>query len=104
MIKILRDDWKFAGYVTSDCGAIDDFWQRHKTSPDAESAATEALLHGTDVECGNVTYKSLVKAVQDGKLNEKEIDASVQDLHPAESSQNRDKECADHIVHQGGRQ
>jgi beta-glucosidase len=80
MVKILRDDWKFAGYVTSDCGAIDDFWQRHKTSPDAESAAADAVLHGTDVECGNVTYKSLVKAVQDGKLSEKEIDASLKRL------------------------
>ncbi|HEV8505170.1 MAG TPA: glycoside hydrolase family 3 C-terminal domain-containing protein, partial [Chitinophagaceae bacterium] len=80
MIKILRDDWKFAGYVTSDCGAIDDFWQRHKTSPDAESAATNAVLHGTDVECGNVTYKSLTKSVQEGKLSEKEIDASLKRL------------------------
>ena len=80
MMKILRDDWKFTGYVTSDCGAIDDFWQRHKTSPDAESAARDAVLHGTDVECGNVTYKSLVKAVQDGRLSEKEIDASLKRL------------------------
>jgi len=80
MVKILRDDWKFTGYVTSDCGAIDDFWQRHKTSTDAESAAADAVLHGTDVECGNVTYKSLVKAVQDGKLSEKEIDASLKRL------------------------
>ena len=80
MIKILRDDWKFAGYVTSDCGAIDDFWQRHKTSPDAESAATDAVLHGTDVECGNTTYKTLVKAVQDGKLTEKAIDVSLKRL------------------------
>jgi len=80
MVKILRDDWKFTGYVTSDCGAIDDFWQRHKTSPDAESAATDAVLHGTDVECGNVTYKSLIKAVQDGKLSEKDIDASLKRL------------------------
>ena len=80
MMKILRDDWKFTGYVTSDCGAIDDFWQRHKTSPDAESAATDAVLHGTDVECGNVTYKTLVKAVQDGKLSEKELDASLRRL------------------------
>jgi len=77
MVKILREDWKFDGYVTSDCGAIDDFWQRHKTSPDAEAAATDAVLHGTDVECGNLTYKSLVKAVQDGKLSEKEIDVSI---------------------------
>lgn len=80
MVKILRDDWKFTGYVTSDCGAIDDFWKNHKTSPDAESAATDAVLHGTDVECGNVTYKTLVKAVQDGKLTEKEIDVSLKRL------------------------
>lgn len=80
MIRILRDNWKFTGYVTSDCGAIDDFWERHKTSPDAESAATDAVLHGTDVECGNTTYKTLVKAEQDGKLSEKEIDASLERL------------------------
>ncbi len=80
MIKILRDNWKFTGYVTSDCGAIDDFWERHKTSPDAESAATDAVLHGTDVECGNVTYKTLVKAVQEGKLTEKDLDVSLKRL------------------------
>jgi beta-glucosidase len=80
MVNILRNDWKFTGYVTSDCGAIDDFWERHKTSPDAESAATDAVLHGTDVECGNVTYKTLVKAVQDGRLTEKDLDVSVKRL------------------------
>lgn len=80
MIKILRDDWKFAGYVTSDCGAIDDFWQRHKTDHTAEDAAAKAVLHGTDVECGNVTYKSLAKAVQDGKLSEKDLDISLKRL------------------------
>ncbi|MGH2565138.1 MAG: glycoside hydrolase family 3 protein, partial [Ginsengibacter sp.] len=80
MIKILRDDWKFTGYVTSDCGAIDDFYQRHKTSPDAESAAVDAVLHGTDVECGNVTYKTLIKAVQEGKMTEKELDVSLKRL------------------------
>jgi beta-glucosidase len=80
MMDILRKQWKFTGYVTSDCGAIDDFWQRHKTSPDAESAATDAVLHSTDVDCGNVTYKSLVKAVKDGKLSEKDLDVSLKRL------------------------
>jgi len=37
-------------------------------------------LHGTDVECGNVTYKSLAKAVQDGKLSEKDLDGSLRRL------------------------
>jgi len=80
MNNILRNQWGFKGYVTSDCGAIDDFYQRHKTSKDAESAAADAVLHGTDVECGNVTYKSLVAAVKDGKLTTQQLDISVKRL------------------------
>ena len=30
MIDILRNQWKFTGYVTSDCGAIDDFFKHIK--------------------------------------------------------------------------
>lgn len=80
MVNILRNDWKFTGYVTSDCGAIDDFYERHKLFPDAESSATDAVLHGTDVECGNQTYKTLTQAVKDGKLSEKDLDVSLKRL------------------------
>ncbi len=80
MNNILRNEWNFTGYVTSDCGAIDDFYMRHKTSKDAESAAADAVLHGTDVECGNVTYKTLVNAVKDGKLTEQQLDISIKRL------------------------
>lgn len=80
MIDILRNQWKFSGYVTSDCGGIDDFFERHKTHPDAESSAADAVFHGTDVECGNRTYKTLVQAVKDGKITEKQIDVSVKRL------------------------
>lgn len=80
MTSILRNDWHFTGYVTSDCGAIDDFWERHKTSPDAEAAAADAVLHGTDVECGNRTYKTLITAVKDGKLPESQLDISLKRL------------------------
>lgn len=80
MVDILRNQWHFTGYVTSDCGAIDDFYQTHKLLPDAESSATDAVLHGTDVECGNHTYKTLIQAVKDGKLTEKNIDVSLKRL------------------------
>lgn len=80
MVDILRNKWKFKGYVTSDCGAIDDFYETHKMFPDAESSATDAVLHGTDVECGNETYKTLIKAVKDGKLKESDIDVSLKRL------------------------
>jgi len=85
LTNILRNQWKFTGYVTSDCGAIDDMSNAnaHHTSPDQESAASDAVLHGTDVECivGRTTlYPTLVKAVKDGKLSEKDIDISVKRL------------------------
>jgi beta-glucosidase len=80
MIDILRKEWKFTGYVTSDCGGIADFFHNHKTHPDAPHAAADAVLHGTDVECGQSAYKSLVKAVQDGLISESQIDVSLQRL------------------------
>ena len=80
MVDILRNKWKFNGYVTSDCWAIDDFFKNHKTHPDAASASADAVLHGTDVECGTDVYKSLVKAVKDGKITEKQLDVSVKRL------------------------
>lgn len=82
MNSILHDKWKFTGYVTSDCGGIDDFYKDngHRAQPDAESAAADAVLHGTDVECGKVTFKSLAQAVKDGKLTEKQLDESLKRL------------------------
>ncbi|MDQ2862845.1 MAG: glycoside hydrolase family 3 C-terminal domain-containing protein, partial [Bacteroidota bacterium] len=80
MVDILRNRFGFKGYVTSDCGAIDDFYRTHKIFPDAESSAADAVLHGTDVECGNNTYKTLIQAVKDGKLTEKDIDISLKRL------------------------
>jgi beta-glucosidase len=82
LTNILRNKWDFTGYMTSDCGAIDDFYTKtaHLTHKDAESAAADAVLHTTDVECGKVTYKTLTMAVKDGKLTEKQIDESVKRL------------------------
>lgn len=77
--KILLHDWKFNGYVTSDCGAINDFIDGHNTHPDSIAASTDAVLHGTDLECGGI-YTSLVKGVQTGAITEQQLDISVRRL------------------------
>ena len=80
MVNILRRRWRFNGYVTSDCWAIDDFFKNHKTHATAEDASADAVFHGTDVECGTDVYKSLEQAVKDGKISEKQINESVKRL------------------------
>lgn len=80
MQQILRDKWGFTGYVTSDCGAIDDFYNYHKTHTDAKSAAADAVFHGTDIDCGNEAYKALVDAVKTGLITESQIDVSLKRL------------------------
>lgn len=80
MNDILRNQWKFTGYVTSDCWAVDDFFRYHKTHKDAMTAAADAVLHGTDVECGATVYKTLTEAVKSGLIKEEQLDISLKRL------------------------
>ena len=80
--KTLRDDWGFQGYVTSDCGAVEDITAGHHFTPDLEHAAAVAVRAGTDTTCGD-EYVELVKAVHDGLIKENELDAALVRLFTA---------------------
>ena len=85
MISILRNKWKFDGYVTSDCGAINDFWAYHKTHDDAKEASADAVMSGSDLECGEYwnqlwSYHKLTDAIKEGLLDEAKLDESVNRL------------------------
>jgi beta-glucosidase len=82
LVDILRKQWNFGGYVVSDCGAINNFYRSHKTSKDAPEAAADAVLAGTDLECGS-SYRALLEAVGRGDISEEEIDVSVKRLFTA---------------------
>ena len=62
LTTILRNEWGFKGYVVSDCGAIDDIYERHKIVSTPDSAAVLAVKSGCDLECLN-TYAHLKEAV-----------------------------------------
>ena len=78
LVDILRDRWNYQGMVVSDCGAISDFYRKgaHETHPDAASASADAVVAGTDVECGS-SYKTLSEAVEKGFLTEEDIDVAM---------------------------
>ena len=77
--NILRDQWNFKGYITSDCWALADIYQGHKFVPTAPGAAAIALKRGVNLNCGSV-FPSLVQAVKQGLVSEKEIDKSLSEL------------------------
>ena len=85
LIDILRNTWGYDRIILTDCGAIDDFWRvdsrtpRHETHPDAATASADALLSGTDLECGN-SYRALKEAMEKGLITEADIDVSLRRL------------------------
>ncbi len=81
LTQILRNEWGYKGIVVSDCGAIGDFFQphHHNTHPDAAHASADAVLSGTDLECGD-NYKSITEAAKQGLISEEKINTSVRRL------------------------
>jgi beta-glucosidase len=80
--EILRGEWRWPGYIVSDCAAINDIYEGHKVVATAPEAAAAAVKSGTDLECalGRPVYSSLVDAVKQGLITEAQIDTSVKRL------------------------
>lgn len=79
LVKILREEWKFDGYVVSDCWAIKDFHEHHKVTASWEQSAALAIKMGCDLNCG-CTFEHLPEAVEQGLLTEAEIDVCLKRL------------------------
>ena len=66
---ILRNEWGFDGYITSDCGAIHGIYERMKFAGDPAEASALALKAGTNLNCGG-TYEHLKEALEQGLISE----------------------------------
>lgn len=79
--NLLRNEWKFKGYIVSDCWAVKDFYNKgaHEVVKTKTEAAAMAVKAGTDLNCGN-SYPALTDAVKQGLINESELDVSVERL------------------------
>ena len=78
LIDILRNKWGYDAIVLTDCDAINNFFNRgqHETHKDGLSASVDAVLNGTDLECGKV-FMSLVEGLKKGLIKESDLDAHL---------------------------
>ena len=75
LIDILRNKWGYDGLVVTDCDAINNFYNRgqHETHKDPLSASVDAVLNGTDLECGKV-FMTLAEGLKKGLIKETDLD------------------------------
>lgn len=85
LTDILRNEWKFDGYIVSDCWAINDFWEpnKHALVETPAEAAALAVDRGTDLNCGSVYDPNLTEAVLKELIDEDKIDQALSRLFMA---------------------
>ena len=78
--QILRDEWKFDGFVVSDWNAITEMIP-HGYAADARDAAWKGIGAGVDMEMVSTSYYQNAKALIDsGALDPRLVDQSVRNI------------------------
>jgi beta-xylosidase len=76
--QVLRREWGFGGYVTSDGGALQLLVSFHHVAADNAEAARQALAAGVDFDLSDGSvYHTLTDQVRAGKVPLEQLDAAV---------------------------
>jgi beta-glucosidase len=77
---ILKEEWKFKGHVVTDCGALDDIYERHKVMPGPVEVAAAAIKAGVNLDCSSILQKDVLKAIDAGLLSRQDLDSALAPL------------------------
>ena len=77
---ILREEWQFKGHVVTDCGALDDIFERHKVLDGPVATAAAAIKAGVNLDCSSVLQDDVLKAIDQGLISQKDVDSALAPL------------------------
>lgn len=77
LTELLRDKWKFKGYVYSDWGAIEMLRTFHNTADTKAEAARQAIMAGLDVEASSDCFPEIPGLIADSILDPAVLDHAV---------------------------
>ena len=73
--RVLREEWGFQGYVTSDGGGLQMLVTQHHVAANNADAARMALAAGVDYDLSDGSvFNTLVDQVREGRIPESEVD------------------------------
>src|SRR6266536_2133400 len=77
--RVLRQEWGFRGYVTSDGEGLQMLVHTHHVAADFNEAARKALAAGVDYDLSDGSvYATLLDQVREGRISEAELDQAVE--------------------------
>jgi len=66
--------------VVTDCWALQDVWDKHKTLANSVQVAAAAIKAGVNLDCSNLLQDDVMKAIDQKLLTEKEVDSSLKHI------------------------
>jgi beta-glucosidase len=76
--RVLRQEWGFQGFITSDGDGIQMLWQTHHVAADNADAARQAIAAGIDYDLSDGSaYRTLLWQVKAGVVPESQLDRAV---------------------------
>ncbi|MCG2615858.1 glycoside hydrolase family 3 C-terminal domain-containing protein [Terrimonas sp. NA20] len=84
LTQLLREQYGFNGYVTSDSRAVEYIWEKHHVAQDFKEATRQAVEAGlnvwTNFDPPNAYINNVRELVKEGKMSINVVDARVRDV------------------------
>ncbi|KAL2503806.1 putative beta-D-xylosidase 7 [Abeliophyllum distichum] len=80
LTKTVRGEWRFNGYIASDCDAVAIIHDNQGYAKLPEDAVADVLKAGMDVNCGSYLREYTKSAVQKKKVLESDLDRALSNL------------------------
>lgn len=84
MQTLLREHWGWEAddhWITGDCAAVEDIFKNHKYADNGPEGVALAIKAGTDIDCGTAYAEHLPAAVEQGLVEEADLDRALSRLY-----------------------
>ncbi len=81
MTDVLREQWKFDGFIVSDWMDIERVHDKHATAPTPEDAYLQSVLNGMDMHMHGPEFADcIIRMVKEGRLPEQRVDEAAEKI------------------------